>query len=96
MVKNIFRRQSKLDEPIDRVLAELDEHGPDSPDYEKLLGHLERLKKMRIEESPLPSGDTWAVVLGNLVGILTIVAYEQKHVMVSKSLALLLRSKHTN
>jgi hypothetical protein len=96
MVKNIFRRQSKLDEPIDRVLDDMKVFDPDSPEYEKLLGHLERLKKLRLEESALPSGDTWAIVLGNLAGILTIVAYEQNHVMVSKALGMLLRNRHTN
>ena len=95
---NIFqRKESKLDEPIDKLLTRMRELEPDSEEYPKLLGQLERLIKLQSEErSGRVSPDTLATVAGSLLGILTIVAYEQKHVMVSKGLGLVLRSKQTS
>lgn len=89
------KKKSKLDEPINKVLHEMD-NGPYDENYQTHLAYLERLMKLQSEErGSRISGDTLAVVVGNLLGILTIVAYEQKHVMVSKGLGLILRSKHT-
>ncbi len=94
---NVFQRTSKFDEPIDKVLKEMDDILTDADEYERKLTHLERLTKLQNEErGARVSPDTLAVVAGNLLGILTIVAYEQKHVMVSKALGLILRSKQTN
>jgi hypothetical protein len=92
------KKTSKLDEPIERVLLEMDIKGPYSDKYDHLVMQLEQLLEMRRNErgTSKVSPDTMAVVVGNLLGILTIVAYEQKHVMVSKGLGLILRSKHTN
>ena len=83
-----WEKRSILDEPIDRVLTEMNTYGPDSPEYEKLVRHLERLKDMKANERQhfVVSPDTIALVLGNLAGILIIVAYEQKHVMTSKAM----------
>jgi hypothetical protein len=98
MLENIFQKKpSKLDEPIDKVLFEMATTDEASEEYTTLMNHLERLMAMKREErSNRVSPDTWAVVGGNLAGILTIVAYEQKHVMVSKALGMVLRSKQTN
>lgn len=96
MVKNIFQRKpSKLDGPINKVLDDMTVYGPDSPEYLNLMNHLERLTKMQRHERRSVSPDTMAIVVGNLLGILTIVAYEQKHVMVSKGLGMILRTKQT-
>ncbi|MET0786968.1 MAG: hypothetical protein ABWY25_09695 [Paenisporosarcina sp.] len=59
-----------------------------------MVDHLERLMKMKAEERRnRVSPDTMAIVGGNLLGILVIVAYEQKHVMVSRGLGLILKAK---
>jgi hypothetical protein len=77
-----------VDEPIDRVLTEMNTYGPDSPEFEKQLRYLERLQEMKAGERRhfKVSPDTIALVLGNLAGILIIVAYENKHVMTSKAM----------
>ena len=82
------RKTSVVDEPIERILAEMQTYGPDSPEYEKLVRYLERLKEVKANERQhfVVSPDTIALVLGNLAGILIIVAYEQKHVMTSKAM----------
>jgi len=88
------KQQSKLDEPIDAVLNSMQVYGPESTEYDELIGRLDRLTKMQSEErSSRVSPDTMAIVAGNILGILIIVAYEQKHVMVSKAVGMLLRSK---
>jgi hypothetical protein len=94
-LRRLFTIESSiLDEPIERVLTDMNTYGPDSEEYPKLVDHLERLTRMKAEESrQRVSPDTMAIVLGNLLGILVIVAYEQKHVMVSKGLGFVLRTK---
>lgn len=95
---NIFQRKpSKLDETIDEVLQHMAGSEVDSEEHDKMMTKLERLIKLQGEEHRGGiSPDTLAIVAGNLLGILTIVAYEQKHVMVSKALGLILRTKQTN
>lgn len=94
----MFGRTAKadpiLDDPIQRVLVELEQQGPDSPDYPALLSYLERLTRLKTEQRrDRVSLDTLAIVAGNLLGILVIVAYEQKHVMVSKGMGFILKPK---
>jgi hypothetical protein len=77
-----------LDEPIDKILEELRQHDPNSEEFARNMKHLKKLtdlksdtrKKMKVDPN------TIALVAGNLLGILLIVAYEQKHAMTSKGL----------
>ena len=82
------RKPSVLDEPRDKVLLEMKQYGSDTPEFEKQLAYLERLQELKAQErkSGKVSKDTVWVVVGNVVGILAIVAYEQKHVFSSKGL----------
>jgi hypothetical protein len=79
---------SIYDEPINKVLNEMKTYGPDSPEFETQLTYLERLSGMKEKTKSIMrvSPDTVAIVAGNLVGILIIVAYEQAHPMTSKGL----------
>jgi len=87
-------RPSVLDEPIGKILTEMNTYGVDSPEYPILIEHLDRLNRMKAEERRNRiTPDTLAIVLGNLLGILIIVAYEQKHVMVSKGLGFVIKAK---
>lgn len=77
---------SIYDEPIQKVLTEMHENGVETEEYSAAVRHLETLTKLRDETSPKRvSRDTMAIVVGNLLGILAIVAYEQKHVMTTKA-----------
>jgi hypothetical protein len=72
----------------------MNEVGPDSEEYSALVEHLDRLAKMKAEERRnRVSPDTMAIVAGNLVGVLIIVAYERSHVMTSKGLGFVINSK---
>lgn len=85
---------SPLDMAITRLHADMEEFGPESPEYPKMLEYLERLNNVRnSKERRTASPDQILLVAGNLLGILIIVAYEQKHVMASKGLGFVLKSK---
>ncbi len=85
---------SIYDEPIQKILAEMDEYGPDSPEYSALIRHLEELSRIGAEHrSRRVSPDTMAIVAANLAGILIIVAYERKHVLTTKAMGFILKPK---
>lgn len=90
-----FRKEEdhSLDAPIEAVLNEMQLYGPDTEEFTKNLGHLERLYRLKGENNPKDrlSRDTMAIVLGNLAGILIVVAYEQRHVMTSKAFGFTLK-----
>lgn len=80
--------ETKLEKPIDRVLESMAEYGPEAPEYQSLLSSLERLytiKDGKKSERGV-SNEALIAVAGNLLGILIIVAYEQKNVMSSRGL----------
>jgi len=91
---NRRNEHAKYDEPIDKVLDELREYSVDASEFAAAMDYLDRLTKMKVLTSQdRVSPDTMAMVLGNLFGILVIVAYEQRHVMTSKAMGFILRAK---
>lgn len=95
MLRQFFEEEkTPLDEQIEAVLAEMDARGVYSEEYPKLMQLLERLHQIKTNERRDPvSRDTIALIMGNLMGILLIVAYEQKHVMTSKGFSQIIRPK---
>ena len=95
MLRNIFTNDEEptpVDELIEAVLEEMRTYGPAAPEYPALMSHLERLYEVKAINKPKPiSRDTLAIVAGNLLGILLIVAYEQKHVLSSKGMTQIIR-----
>lgn len=96
MLRYFFRNDmtTPVDGLIDAVLEEMQTAGVTSEEYPELMTHLERLNeiKARTRQAPV-SRDTIALIFGNLMGILLIVAYEQKHVMTSKGFNQIIRPK---
>jgi hypothetical protein len=75
-----------LDALITDVTDNMQSMSVDDERYLDLLDKLERLKKLKQAEKPERiSRDTIVNIVGNLTGILLIVAYEQKHVMTTKA-----------
>ena len=94
MRRFVKRKPSVLDEPIEKVLTSMNTFGPEDPEFQTLMNHLERLNRIKADERQnRVSPDTMALVVGNILGILVIVAYEQKHVMVSKGLGFVMKPK---
>lgn len=81
-------KPSIYDDAIEKVLTELKEHDPETDEFATSMSHLERLSSMKEKGKQIMrvSPDTIAIVVGNLIGILIIVAYEQNHAMTSKGL----------
>lgn len=92
----VAKKPSILDEPIAKVLTEMNTYGPSDPEWNSLVDHLDRLNRMKQQEGSINrvTPDTMAIVAGNLAGILIIVAYEQRHVMVSKGLGFILKTRN--
>jgi hypothetical protein len=92
-----FRRDpigKSIDGQIMKILQEMDETETKSERYPDLMADLERMTKVRAEQRRVQvSQDTIALIIGNLAGILLIIAYEQKHVMSSKGFTQILRPK---
>lgn len=88
------RKQSVLDEPIGNILTRMNEVGMDDQKYNECVDRLDRLMEMKADERRSRiDPNTVIIVLGNLLGILVIVAYEQKHVMVSRALGFVNRTE---
>lgn len=89
-----LEKRGPLEREIDAVLQEMQNIGVNSDRYPVMMEYLERLNGVKVKVTrPTVSLDTIALVVGNLMGILLIVAYEQKHVMSSKGFAQIIRPK---
>jgi len=84
-----------VDNQIKAILDEMELVGVNSDRYPVLMTYLERLDELKTKQRRTPiSRDTIVTVAGNLLGILLIVAYEQKHVMTSKGFNQLMKPKN--
>jgi hypothetical protein len=83
---NQTNHESRLDETIENVLAEMAGHDAYSDEYSQMADQLTKLYAIKASHKPdRISKDTIAIVVGNLVGILMIVGYEQGHILTSKA-----------
>lgn len=83
-----------LDEPIEKVLESLKTYDTTDAEFSDSLEYLERLAKLKSEKDQSRVDPNQIIlVVGNLVGILVVVAYEQKHVWTSKAKNFELRAK---
>jgi len=88
-------RDERVDRLIARVTDDMEMYGPESEEYSTSMAYLERLHALKAESKPeRVSRDTIALVVGNIIGILVIVAYEQKHVMTSKAFGTILKTRN--
>ena len=76
-----------FDKQIKRILDDMDMFGPGSDEYDRLLKELKQVMKLKDKKKSKRSIDpnTVIVVASNLLGILIIVVYEEKHVITSKA-----------
>lgn len=86
--------KTKLDNVIDELLDEMMlVHGHDD-DYSKMTDNLSKLVALKETNSKKRvSPDTAAVVGGNIVVALMIIAFEQKHVITSRVLNFMARAR---
>lgn len=87
-------RRTNLEKEIDRVLEEMSKLLPDSSEYKTIGDNLEKLYKAKGESDKLKvKPDTIILVVGNLLGIVLILGYEQTNIITSKALNLVIKGR---
>jgi hypothetical protein len=81
-------RNPKLALAKDKLLDELTNYDPQDKEYQAILESLKAIIELELRTNKWLSkvdANTFALIVCNLLGILIIVAYEQKHVFASKA-----------
>jgi hypothetical protein len=96
--KKPSENKTGVTEAINSLLKEMESLNGDSEQYAQMNDQLTKLYALKeidnkIDTPRRVSMDTLAIVGGNLLGIFTIVIYEQKSVLTSKALGLLTKLK---
>lgn len=70
----------------------------DSEEYAQMADQMTKLYKLKEVDSNVNakkrvSPDTWAIVGGNILGIVTIVSYERTHAIASKAIGFVLKAR---
>lgn len=86
----MFGRPDKnaIDELIASVISDMEYEDTASEKYQDLLAKLERLTALREKKQQRIDPNTLVMVGGQLLGVLLVVMYEQKHVMTTKAFTL--------
>lgn len=82
-----------LEKAIDNLLAELNGFTAETEEYAKITDQLTKLYALKPEKPERVSKDTLAVVIGNILGIVMIVGHERAHVVTSKALSFVLKTR---
>lgn len=84
---------TRLEPVINRVIAEMEEYGPLSPEYPALMKKLKKLYELKSKDKSRIDPNT--VILGaiNILGILVIVSYEHAHAVTSKAAGFVFKPK---
>lgn len=90
----ITTKPSNLDMVIDNALDSFGEVSIGTPEYAEKVDQVTKLYKLKeMDSSKHVSADTKAIVIGNLAGIALILAYERAHVVTSKALGFVMKSR---
>lgn len=92
-IKKMNDENEHLSRTMERLFSKLEDHEPDSPEYSDTLEKLERLHKLRTPQKDAVSKDALIAVAGNLLGIGMILSYERVHIVTSKALSLIVKSR---
>lgn len=91
---SIPKKEDNLQEVIDSVIQEMQTVNSDSDEFAKMNEQLERLYEIRNKSRKSKvNPDTLASIIGNLLGIMTIVHFEKLNVITSKALPFVLKPK---
>jgi hypothetical protein len=93
-IKKPQHTQTGLEEAIDQVLFEMRGMDAHSDEYAQMVKQLTKLYKLKeIDKPEHVSRDTLAIILGNLGVAIIILAYEQKHVITTKTPSFMLKPR---
>lgn len=85
-----------LEDAIKAALTRLADHEPYSPEYVKTVEQIEKLYKMRAPQPELRkpvSYDALIAAGANLAGIVAVLGYERAHVITSKALGFIIKTR---
>lgn len=89
------KKQTTLDFEIDRAVADLCTTEFASEEYDTKLERVTKLYKLKENTKPSPvSQDTLVLAGTNLLGLLLIISTEREHVITTKALGMLQRTKN--
>jgi len=93
-LKIFNKKPNHLQDAIDAAALELLSTPTYSEEYARLLDHLSKLTKLNEANSSKPvSRDTLVLAATNLAGIVLILTHERAHVVTSKALGFVLKSR---
>lgn len=83
-----------LDEAIEEVLRQMQGFTADAPEYKAMVKQLEKLYKIRSNNKTnrVKFVDVLPVI-GNLAGIVAILGYERTHIITSKAIAFVMKTR---
>lgn len=94
MLTRKTEEKTAVDERIEHLSELMSSMEVDSEEYAKAVKALETLYKIKRDESPTRvDANTKAIIAGNLAGIALILNYERLHVVSSKALGFIIKSK---
>lgn len=87
-------KPSVLDAVIEEALAQLSGINVETEEYARKVDQIAKLMKLKEQNAPKRvSPDTLAIVAGNLAGIVLILGYERAHVVTSKALGFVMKTR---
>lgn len=94
MTHNTSDKPASLKDLIDLVQTQMLVEGADSDKFREMNDELERLYAMKkSNKTSRVSPDTLVAVAGNLLGIGLILQYERVHIVTTKALGFVMKSK---
>lgn len=94
MTKKFVDDPAKLQDLIDHVQTQMVAEDANSDDFQVMAEQLERLYKMKTsDKSSRVSPDAVLAVAGNLLGIGLILNYERMHIVTTKALGFVMKTK---
>lgn len=83
-----------IDDEVDRLIDEMKDMKPETPEYEAKVKHVETLCRARSFKASKPvSTDTIIAAATNILGILLIINYENLHVVSTKALGFIAKGR---
>jgi hypothetical protein len=90
----ITTKPNNLEMVINDALSSFGEVTIGTPEYTKKVDELTKLYKLKeMNSHGKVSADTLAIVAGNLLGIVMILSYERAHVITTKALGFVMKSR---
>ncbi len=88
-------KPNNLEDALNELFTELAHVEGDTEKYDKLTDQIEKLMKLREHNKPRKPVDPNTLILAgaNILGIIVIVGYEQKHVLHSKAMSFIRSAK---